>query len=96
MGRVPVLARLRAPDPEAQVTPRQEAAWTAYKLTLEALFSLKATRVTTSEESEERWKRICMLRGRLRDAHDELDASIIDEMGDAERLVFDVQGRERT
>jgi hypothetical protein len=76
------------------VTPRQKNAWELYRMAIERLMTLKATEVRNASESKERWARICAARDALSEATDELDASIVDEMDDRARLVFEVSGRE--
>ena len=62
------------------LTPRQEAAFTGYVIALERVTHLKQVRVITGDEARERWARLSEAQQKFRDAQEELDASVIDEI----------------
>jgi hypothetical protein len=65
-------------------TPRQMQAFEAFKAARERIAMVKAFFPTTPEDSRSRWERLRDAERAFKAAFDELDASIVDAMGDQE------------
>jgi hypothetical protein len=62
------------------VTPRQVAAYEAYRTAAELLWRVKQRPVTTNEEAKARWHEIQMAQLAYEGAQEELWASVIDAL----------------
>lgn len=67
------------------MTERQRDAWLGFRAARERLAMVKAEPCMSAEQSKARWARLRDAERSLQVAQDELDASIVDEMGDDER-----------
>lgn len=65
-------------------TPRQMQAFQAFKEARERIAIIKAVPCFTAEDSKARWERLKDAERRFKEAFNELDASIVDAMGDTE------------